>query len=511
MTEPSAAATPEPESPLGELTGDPVPRMVKATLAMAASSAAVIAFAAVRAKIVAVELGPQGIGALTLLLSFVTFAALALGLGIGNSAVKEIAAAEARGESAWRDQLRRALYVLSAVLALTGAVVIALLAGPIADLLGDPGLETEMRLAALAVGATVIGAAALADLNGFRHIRALARIEPLAGLTATIAAALAWLAGADLILVVILAPTLALAVFALFATRTLPPLGGFRRPTSLTRPSRHLVTLGVAFVTNSVLAALGALLLRILIDGELGRAATGEFQAAFAIAGYYVSFIFTALATDYLPLLSSLSDDEPRLNEVANSQLLVAVLMSAPIVMLLIVAAPVIVPLFYSGSFTDTPGLLQVMLLGELTRIAAWTIGYILVARTARTLFVATELLYNLLLIGLTAAFIPRLGLEGTALAFLICQLASLGWTLAFVRRVSRFSLSHRNVLNLAGYGGAAGLAYAAAATGGVALGAAWVIVVATAVVATRALLRLLPEAPAPLSRLFSWTGRAGS
>jgi PST family polysaccharide transporter len=301
-------------------------------------------------------------------------------------------------------------------------------------------------------------------------------------------------------------------VFALAAaTRALPRIRTGWSPATLLAPARRLGGVGLPFVLNAMLASGGALLLRVLIQADLGLSAVGQFQAAYAVTTVYLTFIFTALVTDYFPLLSGLADDEPRLNRAANSQLLVAVLISAPLVMLMIVAAPVIVPILYSNSFGNTPHLLQLMLLGELAKIAGWTLGYILIARTARTMFVVTEFLYSGLLIGITAALIPALGLEGTAVAYVGCQVAALGWTLVFVRRASNFRLARTNIVNLTAYGAAAAVVYASAREGGLALALAWIVAVATVIVAGRTLLRHVPEGPDQLRRLLRMKPRSTS
>jgi PST family polysaccharide transporter len=219
--------------------------------------------------------------------------------------------------------------------------------------------------------------------------------------------------------------------------------------------------------------------LRVLIRSELGLSDAGQFQAAFAVTTYYVGFVFAALATDYLPLLSGLASDTAQMNRAANTQLSVATLISAPPVMLLVATAPLVVPLLYSGSFDQTPDLLRIMLLGEATRVAAWTVGYILVARSAGRLFVATEVLYNALLLAVSAALLPVLGLTGVGVSYLTCQLASLLWTLWFAKRTSGFRLTRSNGLTLVAVLVAQGLVYAGVAIGGVASAFAWALAAA--------------------------------
>jgi O-antigen/teichoic acid export membrane protein len=265
----------------------------------------------------------------------------------------------------------------------------------------------------------------------------------------------------------------------------LPPLRR-RQPEQMASRVRRLVTLGLAFTLNTGIAALGALLLRLLIDGRLGTADTGEFQAAFAIASSSVGFLFAALATDYMPLLSGLAHDSARLNRAANTQLRVAMLVAAPGIAALIAAAPTVVTLLYSSAFHETARLLRIMLLGDLLRLAAWTLGYILIARRAKRLFVATELLYNTVLIGATALLIPPLGLEATAVAYLGAQVASLCWTLAFVRSTSGFRLTVSNLAYMGGVLAVLLTIYVCATAGGLAQAAAWAGVIGCSYAALR-------------------------
>jgi enterobacterial common antigen flippase len=498
----SRADLPSGQTPAGGTT-DLASRMLRVTAVMAFSAAAVILLAAVRTKIVAVELGPTGVGSLALLTSFIGFASLAAELGIGNGAVREIAAIQSRGDECERDIYRRALHISAVVLALVGAAIVAIAAKPIAvNLLKEPGLVDETRISALAVAAGVLSAAALGELRGFRRARKLALLPVLAGLTATVATLLAYAFGVSLLPVVIVAPPVSIAVLAWIAVKSLPPLRGNFQLSNAALASRRLVALGLVFVLNAAVAALGALLLRLLINSRLGTADTGEFQAAFAVASSSVSFLFAALATDYMPLLSGLTNDPPRLNRTANTQLQVGLLVAAPGVMVLIAAAPVVVTLLYSSAFDDAAELLRIMLLGDLLRLAAWTLGYILIAKRARRLFVTTEILYNCLLISTTALLIAPLGLEATAVAYVLAQVASLAWTLVFVRSTSGFLLSRTNASYMGGLAAALLVVYVCATSGGLVQTVGWATAVACTYIALRRLVAMAGMSLSGLRRL---------
>lgn len=493
--------SPPGEAPIGPQT-ELAARMLWVTAAMGFSAGVVLVAAAVRNKLVAVDLGPAGVGSLTLLVAFIGFASLVAELGIGNGAVREIAAAEAGRDENERDALRRALRVSAVVLGLCGAAVVALAAGPIArTVLREPNLVTETRLSSIAVAGGVLSAAAMSELRGFRRARALAAVPALAGLIATGATLLAFAAGMSLLPVVIIAPTVSLAVLAWISLRALPPLPRLHAK-QVASAARRLVALGIAFAMNTGIAALGALLLRLLINGRLGTADTGQFQAAFVIASSSVGFLFAALATDYMPLLSGLANDSERLNRAANTQLLVGLLIAAPGMTALIAAAPAVVTLLYSSAFHESAGLLRIMLLGDLLRLAAWTLGYILIARRARRMFVATELLYNIVLLAATALLIPSLGLKATAVAYVGAQVASFAWTLALVRSSSGFCLTTTNLVHIGGLLVVLVTVYGCATAGGLVQIAAWVAVIGCTYAALRRLGAMAGVSPSGLRRL---------
>jgi PST family polysaccharide transporter len=198
-----------------------------------------------------------------------------------------------------------------------------------------------------------------------------------------------------------------------------------------------------------------------------------------------LSFIFTALLTDYLPLLSSIATDRRRTNEVVNSQLAIATLVAAPPTLVLIAASGPAVALIYSSAFHKTAALLRIMLLGETTRVAAWTVGYVLVARRVRTLFVLTEILYLGVAVSVTALLIKPLGVNGAAWAYVIAQVGSLAWTLVFVRHISGFRLSVRSWQILAGVAVGLVATYLCAASGGWWGVGAWVVTVIGSLIAT--------------------------
>jgi PST family polysaccharide transporter len=461
--------------------------MLRVTVGMGISSAVVILLSVARVKLVAVEEGRSGVGTLSLLIALITLATLVFGLGIASSAIREIAARAAAGDLERRNAMRWATYAASIVLGLVTGAIMIVAAGPFAaHILGDRSLAGELRWAAVAAVATIVSGAVAADLNGLRRIRALAAINPLAAAVATAALGLAASIGGDLVLMAVVAPPLALLIVSLAWSRSLPRLGLRPPVATLFTDATRLIGLGVAFMLNAVVAALGVLGVRLIIDTELGRDAIGEFQAAFVMAGYYLGFLFAAMAADFFPVLSGLTEQPARLNQTADAQLHFGLLVAVPPLMALLLTSELVVPVLYSGDFDNTPELLRIMLVAEAARVAAWTLGYVLAAAGRGRLFVVSELGYNTLLVGTTAGLVQTWGLDGAAVAYLIAQIGGFALALWLAHRATGYSMSSRTTTALILASGGLAAVYAAASAGGVAIALGLVLTAAATVLALR-------------------------
>ena len=241
---------------LVEAAPDLMPRMVRTAAAMGAGTLVVILFAAVRTKIVAVGLGPQGIGVLSLITSFLTVVSLAFELGIGASAVREIAAA---GDAASVGRIRRALYVALVASAGVAAFAVLLTAEPVASLiLGDEGEAATVRWGALGVLALLLAVAPSADMVAAGHIARLARAQVVAATLATAATAAAYMTDVALLPVALIAPPAAAAGANLLTARTLPALPAGIGLHEVAPDLRRLLRLGLALVANAGIAAGGS-------------------------------------------------------------------------------------------------------------------------------------------------------------------------------------------------------------------------------------------------------------
>lgn len=422
-----------------------VARILKVTAGMGVSSVVVVLVAMIRTKVVATEVGPGGLGALALLQSLGAVIVLIAGLGLTSSGVLEIAEQNEKGDQKEVDATRWTILALAGMGAVVAGAATYATAPAVAARLGGGTLSaSDIRWLSLAVVAGLLGAAALTWINGLRDIRTMAKVAPAAAAIGTLLAVPLLLLGVDPVIAVIVVPAVAQALLTVAMSRGLLRRRGMPDRVTFRRRSRTLLALGSAFVLQGAVAAGMGLLLRSLIADETGVVGLGEFQAAFVIADTYIGFVLGAMAADYLPRLGAIPQDEPALNDAVNVQLRTVLLVSAPLIMLLICAAPLAIHLLYSSSFSASVDMLRVQLLGELARISAWAIGFLLIVRRARTKFVLLEAVHWATFVGLTVIAMPRLGVEGANVAYVVSYVVSIGWLLLLARRENGFAIDRR-------------------------------------------------------------------
>ncbi|MBN8716003.1 O-antigen translocase [Thermomonas sp.] len=381
-----------------------------------------IAVGLLRMKAAALLLGPAGVGLIGLLQNMLGTAAGIAGLGVGNVGTRQIAEASASGDRQAVAATRRALFWLTLALAVLGALLFWLLRDELAvRVLGVGARGREVGWLALGVGLTVAAASQSALLNGMRRIADLARISIGSALLSTLAAVAAiWHWGERGILVFVLAAPAASFLLGHWYVAKLGRLHAPRSPLpALMAQWRAMLRLGAAFMFSGLMVNLGQLLVRTLIQREAGAEALGHFQAAWLISMTYLGFVLGAMGTDYYPRLTAAIRDPQAVNRLVNEQTEVALLLAGPAFLAMLALAPWIIGLLYSREFSEAVGILRWQVLGDVLKVAAWPLGFVILAAGDGRTFMLTESL-AIGVFGLLVAWgLPVFGVMSAGLAFL--------------------------------------------------------------------------------------------
>ena len=402
----------------------------------------------VRAKALALLLGPTGYGVMGAYTLIVELAKSVAEFGINSSGVREIADAVGSGDSMRIERtvtvLRRATLVCGAV----GALLLAALARPLSQMtFGDADHTAPIALLGVAVFFGVIAGGQTALLQGMRRVADLAKLTVFGGIFGTVICIpmVYFLGLRGLVPSLVAAAGCAVATSWWYsrAVKIVPP------PMSAIETARHsgaLFKLGLAFMASGLLTTGAAYAVRLIVLREAGLAAAGIYYAAWSLGGLYVGFVLQAMGTDFYPKLVGKANDDLACNDLVNEQAQVSLLLAIPGVLGTLTLAPLAVATFYSRDFAPAAAVLRWICLGMSLRVLTWPIGFIVVAKNRRTLFFGLEAAWTLVNVGLTWLFVGTFGVDGAGFAYFGSYVFHTLVLLPVVRRLSGFRWSATNV-----------------------------------------------------------------
>lgn len=376
----------------------------------------------IRTKIVAMVLGPAGIGLIGLVQSLMATAATVSAMGLGTVGTRQISEAAGRNDQQAVSDARRALFWGTLLLATLGGLVFWACRHILADqILNDPTLSGIIGWLGFGVSLTVVSGTQGALLRGLQRTGDIARVSVYAALLSSIlgvSALLLW--GEQGLLVFFISAPFASFVIGQWYISKLPPIES--NPTSVRVMTEHwktLARLGTAFMVTGITVSMGHLIVRTLIQRQLGTDALGNFQASWMIAMTYIGFVLGAMGTDFYPRLTSVIYDNAAVNRMVNEQSEVALLLAGPVLLGMLGLAPWVIELLYSSAFGDAVAILRWQVMGDILKILSWPLGIVILASGDSRTYVITESIAILTFVGLTWIGLPLIGVEAAGVAFL--------------------------------------------------------------------------------------------
>lgn len=385
-----------------------------------------------RNKLVALLLGPQGMGLAALFNSTIKLVSDATSLGIGMSAVREVSDAYGNGDE---ERLRGMVALIrrwSLVAALAGMLLCAVLSPLLNRWTFEWGDHTlHFVLLSPIVALLAITGGEMAILKGTRRLRSLATItvfHAVAALVTSVPIYYFWgYAGIIPSLFVIALVQMLLTIGFSYhhyplSTRRPHPLGA----TPFRTEGLRMLRLGVAFVLAGIMGSGADFLIRSFLNTHGSLNAVGLYNAGYTITMTYAGMVFTAMETDYFPRLSAVQGLGAELSRVVNQQIEVSLLLVSPALVAFQVFLPILLPALYSGKFLPVMGMVHVMVLAMYVRAITLPIAYLPLAKGHSYVYLLMEAIYDVAIVGLVMLFYHLYGLTGTGWAIALTTLIDL-------------------------------------------------------------------------------------
>jgi PST family polysaccharide transporter len=383
----------------------------------------------IRTKVVAMLLGPAGVGLVGIFANFGGNLSAVSCWGIWTSGVRTISAAP-EGEKARKSA---AVGIFGRRLVWLGLALAVITCWPVTfATFASAEYLTDMLIVGLTAPLVVATGIWTARLQAYGHLRALAQVQVLSSLLGLLLGVpVIWTLGAKGIAPSLLLAALLLAVFTWRFAAKLCPVDSATRVED--QDQRDLVKLGVAFMAIAFMGQLAAYGTRLILVQQLGIEAAGHYQAAAAIAGSLPGLVVSAMGTGFFPQVAAAAD-ETASRRLVDRQIEVGVMLGLPALVILVGAGGFCLHLLYARTFDAALPVLAWMTWGILFRLLSWPMTYWLMARGSSKAVILAEGFSCAFSVLLPLVLIPILGLAGAGLAFCLGH-AIYAFTLVAVSR----------------------------------------------------------------------------
>jgi len=421
-------------------------QILKSTAVFGSAQIIIVLVGIVRTKILAILLGPIGVGISGLYQSVLDLFKTASGLGLGYSGVRDIAEASATHNS---ERIAVVILVLKRWLLFTGvtglAITIIFSKQISVATFGDTTHAGSFVWLSITLLLSALTSAQSAILQGLRRIADMAKSIMLAAIVGLVTSSVIYyfLGIKGIVLAIIVAGVIELIITWFYSTKIKMSQVSLSISKSFAE-GKAMVKLGF-FMTISLLASTASMyFVRSFVGHQAGLNAVGYFIAAWTISSLYISAIFNAMAADYFPRLSAVQQDVIAIKKLVNDQTDIALLLTVPLIVIMISFIDWLVPIFYSKAFDTTASILSWQLAGDFFKVLSWPLGFILLAKGKGTIFLCTEVSWNILFCSFSYFGWNFFGIEITGIAFLLAYFIYLLIVYVVVVNVARFQWSPR-------------------------------------------------------------------
>lgn len=375
----------------------------------------------VRNKIVAMLLGPEGMGLASLFQTTVNFISQSTNLGVSFSAVRNVSELFDTGDEA---RIAHFIKVVRAWSLLTGLVgmLLCILIGPMLSNLtfswGNHTLHFVLLSPLVALLAVTGGETAI--LKGARQLKSLAVIQVYGMLSAlVIAIPIYYFFGQSGIVPVMVLMGLTMLLLTIQRSYRLYPLH-LTGAKGILGEGMGMVRLGVAFTLAGVLGSGSEFIIRTYLNNVADLKTVGLYNTGYILTMTYAGLVFSAMETDFFPRLSAVNSQWQNCNDIINKQIEVSLLLISPMLVAAQFAIPFVIPILFTTKFMPVVDMVRILLLAIYLRAIKLPISYLPLAKGDSLSYLFLEAVYDILVVLLVIWGYSHWQLLGTGVAITI-------------------------------------------------------------------------------------------
>ena len=373
----------------------------------------------VRSKLVALWIGPAGVGLFAIFNQALEMLNTGTNLGIRQSSVRDISLAVEQDDKSLRQRIIAVVRRWSLWLALGGTLVTMALSPLLSRYtFGDYDHVWHYVALSVAVLLMAITNGEYAVLQGVGKLRRLAKVMlsgNIGGLLISIP--LFYRLREQSILPSIIAYAACCTIAAIVVRDKPQPVADLTRRDTL-REGAQFVRLGIYMTLGTFVTMLMTYVFTAWLNAVAGIAEVGLYQAGNVLVNKYTGLVFTALGMEFYPRLAKVADSRRRLRVFVSQEVNVALLVLAPVLAVFLLLRDPVIILFYTEEFLPVSSMVAWSIGGTLFRAVSWCLAFVILARGDGRLFLLTETLSALTSLALNILFYTHWGLEGLGIAY---------------------------------------------------------------------------------------------
>jgi PST family polysaccharide transporter len=369
-------------------------------------------------KFTAVYLGPSGIALVAQLGNFITICHGILGGGIGTAIARLYP--EFGHDQAGRKRFLATAWRLASLFAVVSIVVIALGSGPLARwLLTSDEHGTAVMLAGVAVACLVLNTVIVSAINSAGEMGRVVACYAIASVVAFavyVPASVVWgIPGGLIGFAISQSVCLPVSLAILRWSSSVAP-EDFRGRFDRTEAQRILGFVPM-LIAHSTMSPLGLILIRDMVASHLGLVTAGLWQATWRVSEIYLGIVMASLSLYFLPRLGEVVGTRALREEIVRT-FARAVGITAAVALTIFLLRDWVVRIVFTEEFLPVRDLMPFQLLGDVLRMAAWTLGFVLVALVRSRWYIALEMLVPAIYFGGALYLVPEFGVRGVTWAY---------------------------------------------------------------------------------------------
>ena len=379
-------------------------------------------------KVVAIVLGAEGLGIISLYNTAINMLKSGCGLGIKQSAVRDVA--EANEEKDFKK--------ISVIIAVTNKVVLfTALLGLIVTIIGSPLLSkysfgsTEFIIPfiilSVAVALNIYAEGQMAIITGMRRLRDLAKVN-IIGSVVGMASSIPfyYIFGKDGIVPSLIVYALCLFIVTKLYVRKIKVEQIKLSLTECFHKAKPMVQMGSVLMIAGFAGLAFDLLVSSFIRYEGGFETVGYFQAGATIITGYFGIVLTAMTTDYYPRICGVNKDNDALKIELNKQVSAGVILLFPLAVCFVYLAPYFISFLYSDDFSISTQYTDFAIFGTILIVASNCMGMIFMAKMDSKLYLFLVLAALLIQLCVYIPLYHFWGLRGLGISYIMNGLISL-------------------------------------------------------------------------------------